>query len=46
MLSIKPESIKYHFLSFWYDSSRDWTPASRAIGEHSTNEVYGLFESI
>ena len=23
--------IKYHFLSFWYDSTQDWTPVSRAI---------------
>ena len=26
--------IKYHFLSLWYDSTWDWTPVSRTIGEH------------
>ena len=25
----------YYFLSLWYDSTWDWTQASRAIGEHS-----------
>ena len=35
MLSAK-QDIKYHFLSFWYDSTWDWTPVSVAIGEHST----------
>ena len=33
MLSIKQGSIKYYFLSFWYDLIRDWTPVYRAIGE-------------
>ena len=28
--------IKYHFFSLQYDSTWDWTPVSRAIGEHST----------
>ena len=32
MLSVKQGGIKYHFLSLWYDSSRDWTPVSRVIG--------------
>ena len=36
MLSIKQDSIKYHFLSLWYGSTWDWTPISRTIGEHST----------
>ena len=36
MLSVKQVGIKYHFLSFWMDSTSDWTPISRAIGEHST----------
>ena len=36
MLSVKQGSIKYHFLSLWYDSTWDWTPVSRTIGEHST----------
>ena len=34
MLSIKQGDIKYHFLSFWDDSTWDWTPVSRTIGEH------------
>ena len=37
MLSIKQGSLKYHFLSLWYDSTWDWTSVSWAIGEHSTN---------
>ena len=28
MLSVKQGSIKYHFLSFWYDSTWDWTLVS------------------
>ena len=36
MLSAKQGSIKYHFLSLWYDSTWDWTQVSRAIGEHSS----------
>ena len=34
MLSVKQGGIKYHFLRFWYDSTSDWTRASRAISEH------------
>ena len=30
MLSVKQRGIKYHFLSFWYDSIWDWTHVSRA----------------
>ena len=26
-----------HFLSFWYDSTLDWTPVSRTIDELSTH---------
>ena len=37
MLSVKQDGIKYHFLSLWYDSTWDWTPVSRTIGEHSTH---------
>ena len=37
MLSVKQGSIKYHFLSLWYDSTRDWIQVSRAIGEHFTH---------
>ena len=32
-LSIKQSGIKCHFLSLWYDSTRDWTPVSRKIGK-------------
>ena len=35
ILSVKQGSIKYHFLSLWYDATWDWTQVSRAIGEHS-----------
>ena len=35
MLSVKQGSIKYHFLSLWYDSTCDWTQVFRAIGEYS-----------
>ena len=37
MLSVKQGSIKYHFLSLWYDSTLDWTQVSRAIGEQSNH---------
>ena len=37
MLSVKQGGIKYHFLCLWYDSTWDWTPVSRTIGEHSTH---------
>ena len=36
MLSAKQDGIKYHFFSLWYDSTWDWTPVSRTIGERST----------
>ena len=36
MLIFKQGSIKYHFLTLWYDSTWDWTPVSRTIVEHST----------
>ena len=32
----KQGSIKYYFLSFWYDSTWDWTPVCQTIGKHST----------
>ena len=35
MLSAKHDSIKYYFLSLWYDLTWDWTPVSQTIGEHS-----------
>ena len=34
MLSVKQGSMKYHFLSLWYDSTWDRTQVSRPIGEH------------
>ena len=34
MLSVKQGNIKYHFLSFWYNSTWDWTPVYQTIGEH------------
>ena len=37
MLSVKQGNIKYNFMSLWYDSTWDWTPVSRAIGEHPKN---------
>ena len=37
MLSVKQGSIKYHFLSLWYDLTWDWTQASWAIGEYSNH---------
>ena len=36
-LSVEQGEIKYHFLSLWYYSTRDWTPVSQSIGEHSTH---------
>ena len=37
MLSAKQSGIKYHFFfTLWYDSTWDWTPVFRTIGEHST----------
>ena len=37
MVSVKQGSIKYHFLSLWYNSTCDWTQVSRAIGKHSNH---------
>ena len=37
MLSVKQGGTKYDFLSLWYDSTQDWTPVSRTIGEHTTH---------
>ena len=33
-------SIKQVFFSLWYDSTKDWTPVSRAMVEHFTNKTY------
>ena len=46
MLSVKQGGIKYHFLRFWYDSTWDWTPVARAIGEHSTTKPMIIFHGI
>ena len=40
MLSVKQGSIKYCFLSLWYDSAWDLTQVSQAIGEHSNHYAY------
>ena len=40
MLNIKQGSMKYHFWVFRMDSTWDWTPVSRTIGEHSTHLTY------
>ena len=37
MVSVKQVGMKYHFLSFWYDSTWDGTQVSQAIGEHSNH---------
>ena len=39
MQSVRQGGIKYHFWSFCYDSTWDWTPGSRAIDEHSTHST-------
>ena len=36
LYSAKQGSIKYHFLSLWYDSTWDWTLVFQTIGKHST----------
>ena len=41
MLSVEQGGIKYHFLSLWYNSTWDWTPVSRVIGEHFTTKPMG-----
>ena len=35
--------INYYLLSLWYDSTWDWTPVSRTIGEHSTHKTNGKY---
>ena len=41
MLSVKQGDIKYYFLSKWYDSTSDWTPLARIIGEHRIYSANG-----
>ena len=43
ILSIKQGGIKYHFLSFRYDSIWDWTAVPRGISEHSTTTPMGRY---
>ena len=31
MLSVKQGGIKYHFLSLWYDLTKDWTPSFKPM---------------
>ena len=40
--SVKQGGIKCHFLSLWYDSTRDRTKVARAIGKHSNHYTNGL----
>ena len=35
MLSVKQGCIRYHFLSLWYDSTRERTQVSQTIDKHS-----------
>ena len=44
MLSFKQGGIKYHFLSFWYDLTWDWTQVSQGIGKHSNHNTNGPVE--
>ena len=37
MLNVKQGGIKYHFFSFLYDSTWDWTQVSWAIGKQSNH---------
>ena len=48
MLSVKQGCIKYHFLSFWYDSTWDWTPVYRTIGKRYSLGQWpgGLFDHL
>ena len=37
MLNVKQVGVKYHFLSLWYDMTREWTQVSQMIREQSTH---------
>ena len=41
MLRVKQGSINYLFLSFWYDSTKDWTQVTQIIGEHAIMPMSG-----
>ena len=43
MVSVKQGCIKYHFLSLWYDSTRNWTQVSGAICEHSKDVRFNIW---
>ena len=50
MLSVKQGGIEYRFLSLLYDSTRDWTLVSQAVGKHSNYranilEDFGIFST-
>ena len=42
MLSVQ-EASSTIFLSLWYDSTWDWAPISRTIGEHFNHHANGQF---
>ena len=42
MLSFKQGSIKYHFLSLWYDSTWYWTQVSLTIGVYAKSQMTSL----
>ena len=46
MLSVKQRGIKYYFLSFWYESTCDWTQVSWAIDEHSNHYVNVRYKGV
>ena len=47
MLRVKQRGMKYNFFSsLWYNSTWDWTPVFRAIGEHSTYLTKGIIPKI
>ena len=46
MHSLKQGGIKYHFFTIWYDSTWDWTPVSRTIGEHTHTHTLSLSISL
>ena len=45
MLSVKEGGMKYHFLSLWYGSTRDWTLVSLAIAKQSA-KIYVIVKYI
>ena len=43
MLSIKQGGIKYHFFSFWFDSTWDWTPVVPYNLKHNLKQMFDTF---